>query len=88
MGIFTFRAAGEITFGAGSVGDAGAIVKKFGGKKVLMVVDSGFAKAGPLEKITEALKKDKLPFLLFDGVQPEPRVEVADHCGELARKER
>jgi hypothetical protein len=27
MGIFNFRAAGEIIFGAGSVGDAGAIIR-------------------------------------------------------------
>jgi alcohol dehydrogenase len=86
--IFSFRAAGEITFGAGSIGDAGAIIKRHGGKKILMVVDSGFAKAGPLGKITEALQKEKLPFVLFDGVEPEPRVEVADRCGGLARRER
>jgi len=88
MGIFNFRAAGEITFGAGSAGDAGVIIRRHGGKKVLMVVDSGFAKAGPLEKITEALKKEKLPFVLFDGVEPEPRVEVADRCAEFARREK
>ena len=88
MEIFSFRAAGEITFGAGSIGDAGAIIKRHGGKKILMVVDSGFAKGGPLEKITEALQKEKLPFVIFDGVEPEPRVEVADRCGGLARKER
>ena len=85
MGTFNFRAAGEITFGAGSVGDAGGIVKRHGGKRILMVVDSGFAKAGMLEKITEALQNEKLPFVLFDGVEPEPRVEVADRCGELAK---
>jgi len=61
VGIFNFRAAGEITFGSGSIGDAGAIIKRHGGKKILMVVDSGFAKNGPLEKVTEALQREKLP---------------------------
>jgi alcohol dehydrogenase len=88
VGIFSFRAAGEIIFGAGAIEDAGAIIKRHGGKKILMVVDPGFAKAGPLEKITEALQKEKLPFVFFDGVEPEPRVEVADRCGGLARRER
>ena len=88
MGIFSFRAAGEIIFGAGAIEGAGAIIKRHGGKKILMVVDAGFAQAGPLEKITDALKKEKLPFILFDTVDPEPRVEVADRCGELAKKER
>jgi alcohol dehydrogenase class IV len=88
LGIFSFRAAGEIIFGAGAIEGAGAIIKRHGGKKILMVVDAGFAQAGPLEKITDALKKEKLPFILFDTVDPEPRVEVADRCGELAKKER
>ena len=88
MGIFNFRAAGEITFGSGSIGDAGAIIKRHGGKKILMVVDSGFARNGPLEKVTGALQREKLPFVIFDGVEPEPRLEVADRCGGLARKER
>jgi len=87
VGIFNFRAAGEVTFGTGSIRDAGAIIKRHGGKKVLMVVDSGFSRTGSMEKITDALQREKLPFVLFDGVEPEPRVEVADRCGELARKE-
>jgi len=86
--IFNFRAAGEITFGSGSIGDAGAIIKRHGGKKILMVVDSGFAKNGPLEELTGALQREKLSFVIFDGVEPEPRVEVADRCAGLARKER
>ena len=88
MRIFNFRAAGEITFGSGSIGDAGAIIKRHGGKKILMVVDSGFAKNGPLEELTGALQREKLSFVIFDGVEPEPRVEVADRCAGLARKER
>ena len=88
MRIFNFRAAGEITFGSGSIGDAGAIIKRHGGKKILMVVDSGFAKNGPLEELTRALQREKLSFVIFDGVEPEPRVEVADRCGGLAKKER
>jgi len=84
--IFSFRAAGEMHFGAGAIGGAGAIIQRHGGKKILVVVDPGFAKAGPFKKVTDALENRGLPFVLFDAVEPEPRVEVADRCGELARE--
>jgi alcohol dehydrogenase len=88
MGIFSFRAAGEIVFGEGAIAGAGTIVKRHGGKKILLVVDPGFAKGGPLEKVTLPLEKEGLSFVLFDAVEPEPRAEVADRCGELAKKEK
>jgi alcohol dehydrogenase len=88
MGIFSFRAAGEIVFGEGAIGGVGTIIKRHGGKKILLVVDPGFAKGGPLKKVTNPLEKEGLPFVLFDAVEPEPRAEVADRCGELAKKEK
>jgi len=86
VGIFSFRAAGEVTFGPGAIEGAGAIIKRHGGRKILIVVDPGFAKGGPIERVTAALEKEGLTFETFDAVEPEPRVEVADHCGELAKK--
>ena len=78
---FVFRAAGEITFAGGSAGKAGEILRRQGAGKVLVVVDPGFAKAGPFEKITDSLAKEKIPFVIFDRVEPEPPVELADQGG-------
>lgn len=88
MTMFNFRAAGEILFGEGAVARTGEMIRKYGGTKVLAVVDPGFAKAGPLKSLTDSLVKAGLSFSLFEGVEPEPRVEIADRCGEAARKER
>jgi alcohol dehydrogenase len=88
MGIFTFRAAGEILFGPGAVDRVGATIKKTGGNRILIVVDPGFAKAGPFPKITQSLDREGLSFIVFDGVEPEPRTILADRTGELARKEK
>ena len=88
MGIFNFRAAGEITFGVGAIQQAGTIIKKYGGKKVLLVVDPGFSKAGPLKRIKDALEQEELSYVVFDAVEPEPRIEFADQAGHLAKKER
>ncbi|MBM4332683.1 MAG: iron-containing alcohol dehydrogenase [Deltaproteobacteria bacterium] len=87
METFTFRAAGEVTFGVGSIQQVGLKVKRHGGNKILLVVDQGFAKSGPLEKITDALKKEKISFVLFDAVEPEPQGETAEQCGFLAKNE-
>ncbi len=85
---FVFRAAGDITFGGGSAGKTGEILRRQGVGKVLVIVDPGFAKAGPFEKITDSLAKEKIPFVVFDGVEPEPPVELADQGGALARREK
>jgi alcohol dehydrogenase len=88
MGVFTFRAAGEITFGVGAVERLGSTIKKSGGRRILVVVDPGFAKTGAFQKVTQNLGREGLSFVLFDQVEPEPRTLVADLCGELARKEK
>jgi alcohol dehydrogenase len=85
---FVFRAAGEITYEAGSAEKTGEILRRNGAGKVLLVVDPGFVKAGPFGKIIASLDKEKIPFVTFDGVEPEPPVEVADQAGSLARKEK
>jgi alcohol dehydrogenase YqhD (iron-dependent ADH family) len=41
MGVFTFRAAGEITFGVGAIDRLGTAIKKVGGKRVLVVGQRG-----------------------------------------------
>ncbi len=88
MEIFSFRAAGEITFGVGSVNRLGSAVRKAGGKKVLVVVDPGFAKTGSFIRVIQSLEREGLSFVLFDRVEPEPRTVVADQGGEVARKEK
>ena len=88
MGVLTFRAAGEITFGAGAIERLGTAIKKNGGKRILLVVDPGFAKTDAFQKVARNLEREGLPFVLFDQVEPEPRTVVADQCGELARKEK
>lgn len=88
LNVFTFRAAPEITFGVGSVQQLGQKLKNWGVQKLLLVVDQGFAKYGPLSKVTDALAKEGIKFFIFDQVEPEPRAETADKCGSLAQKEK
>jgi alcohol dehydrogenase class IV len=88
MEIFNFRVAGDIHFGAGVIERVGKALKNKGGRKILVVADPGFAKTAPFRKITGALEKEALSFVVFNGVEPEPRTGIADQCGEIARKEK
>ena len=87
MEIFNFHVAGDIHFGAGITDRIGKEIKRKGGRKILVVVDPGFAKTPSFGKIPRALEEEGLAFVLFDGVEPEPRTEIADRSGEIARKE-
>jgi alcohol dehydrogenase class IV len=88
MEMFDFRVAGDIHFGAGITDRIGNEIKRKGGRKILVVVDPGFAKTPPFRKIPQVLEEAGLSFVLFDGVEPEPRTEIADRGGEIARKEK
>ncbi len=88
MEIFNFRVAGDVHFGVGITDRIGKEIKKKGGRKILVVVDPGFGKTPSFRKIPHALEKEGLPFVLFDGVEPEPPTEIADQSGEIARKEK
>ncbi len=88
MEIFNFRVAGDVHFGAGITDRIGKEIKKKGGRKILVVVDPGFARTPSFRKIPQILEKEGLLFILFDGVKPEPPMEIADQSGEIARKEK
>lgn len=76
----------KIIFGRGAVEEIGKEVKERGGSKILLVGDEGIAKAGLLKKVEEPLAKEGLEVTIFDKVEPEPWVEIADEAGRIARE--
>lgn len=85
--ITLFRTTKRIVFGIGSIEKIGAEVQLLKAKKVLVVTDPGIIQAGLLETLTGPLQSAGLPWALFDGVEPDPRIEVVEHCAEKARTE-
>ena len=83
---FTVTQPTRIQFGAGTVKDLGKTVKDFNGTNVLLVVDPGLVKAGLLSKITAPLKKAKIPFTVYDKIDPEPGLKLADKGCKIAKK--
>src|SRR5206468_1637434 len=72
-----------ILFGFGALKGLGEEVENLGAKKALLVTDKVMEKTGIVSKVSAHL--DGLGYDIFDEVEPEPRVEVAE---AVARKVR
>lgn len=83
---FTVTQPTRIRFGVDAINDLPALVKELGGSKVFLVVDPGLIKAGLVERITAPLAKAKIAFEIYDQVDPEPGLKLADNGAKLAKK--
>jgi alcohol dehydrogenase len=83
---FTITQPTAIRFGIGAVNDLGAMVKQFGGSRVLLVVDPGVQAAGLTEAIIAPLAQLKIPYTIYDQVTPEPGLKLADQGLKTAQK--
>src|SRR6185369_7160618 len=74
---FTLRkfVAPEFVFGVGARHMAGRYAKNMGGRKVLVVSDPGVVAAGWTKDVTDSLDEAGIPFALYTGVTPNPKVE-------------
>lgn len=82
-----FRTTKRILFGLGAVEKIGTEAQLLKAKKVLIITDPGVIQAGLLEGVEKSLQSAGIPFALFDGVEPDPRIEVVKKSVEKAKKE-
>ena len=85
---FNYYAPTEVVFGQQSEEQVAALVKKYGGTKVLVHYGGKSAvKSGLLDKICGLLTEGGIPFVKLGGVVPNPRLSLAQQGIELCRKE-
>jgi len=84
--IFSFTGAKKIVFGNGSILSLAGHIKEHHSQNPLVVIDKNIAKTGLQEKIASILVSDGIKFTIYDKVEPEPRIELADEGAELAIK--
>lgn len=78
MNGFTYCVPTQVIFGVGSVERTGEAVKAHGGSRVLVVYGGGSAvKNGTLGKVTASLDAAGVTYWTEGGVQPNPRLELA-----------
>ena len=68
---------------------AGSLVRRFGGTKVLIHYGGGSAlRSGLIDRVKASLEAEGIPFLLLGGVQPNPRSGLVYQGIELCRNEK
>ena len=84
--IFSFTGAKKIIFGIGSFHALAGHIKELNAKNPLVVIDKNLAKAGFQEAVANLLIPEGIKYTVFDKVEPEPAIELADEGAALAIK--
>ncbi|MCI5490286.1 MAG: iron-containing alcohol dehydrogenase [Enterocloster aldenensis] len=82
---YQFYVNSDIVFGRDSVKELPGILKGYGAKKVMVVYDAGVKAAGIAEKVLAMVEETNIPYVVFDGVIPNPTNEVVEEAAGLAR---
>ena len=83
---FSFTGAKKIVFGNGSFLTLATHIKEHHAQNPFVVIDKNLAKTGLQEKLASILVSEGIKFTVFDKVEPEPRIELADEGAALAVK--
>ncbi len=88
MNNFTFYSPTLFAFGQGEASRVGALVRQFGGSKVLLVAGGGSVKKnGAYDAVAASLKEAGLPWCELWGIQANPRSGKVYEGIDLARTE-
>ena len=83
---FAFTGAKKIIFGNGSLLSLATHVKEQNAQNPLVVIDKNLAKTGLMEKVANVLIPGGIKFTVYDKIEPEPPIELADEGAKLAIK--
>ncbi len=86
---FTFYSPTYFAFGKDAENQAGSLVKRFGGSRVLIHYGGGSAvRSGLIGRVQSSLDIAGIPYFLLGGVQPNPRSGLVYQGIELCRREK
>ena len=83
---FNFFVKNNIEFGRGALEMLPQILQGYGMKSAMIVYDGGVKAAGIADKVVEQVAKAGVPYVIFDGVIPNPTNEVVEEAAEKARE--
>ena len=84
---FDFILPTKIRYGAGSVQALGEELKALNAKNVMVITDKGLIKTGMVEKIAGLIRKEGIRFILYDGIEANPKDYNVEDCAYKAREE-
>ncbi len=68
--------------GQGSIGEIPRFMATAGVSKALVVTDAGLVKLGTVKLVTNVLDENKVPYTVYDKVEPNPSVRVVHEAYE------
>ena len=84
---FEFYSPTKIYFGHNKEEEIGAILKKFGYKKILFHYGmNSIKKTGLYEKVVKSLQEYKIDFVELSGVEPNPKIGLVRIGVDLAKE--
>ena len=88
MNNFIFYSPTEFVFGRDTEAQTGALVQKYGARKVMIVYGGGSViRSGLLARVEKSLQEVGIPYCMLGGVQPNP-IDTKVYEGiDLCRKE-
>lgn len=82
---FTVTQPTRIQFGVGSINNLAKTIQEFNGSKAFLVIDPALIKTGIASQITAPLDNAGLPYVIYDTIDPEPGLKLADKGYKLAK---
>ena len=83
---YNFFIKSNIDFGRGALEDLADIIKGYGMKSAMIVYDGGVKAAGIADKVVAQVEKAEIPYVIFDGVIPNPTNEVVEEAAAKAKE--
>ena len=83
---FDFNQRTRVVFGCGTFSRLGRLAHELGGRRVLLVTDTGLRKTGYCDQAQNHLSAAGLQVNVFDQVQENPTTDHVDRCVAFARK--
>jgi alcohol dehydrogenase class IV len=76
---------GRLVIGPGSLIQLPECVQRLNGHHLMIVTDPGLVRAGICDRLTTLLKKAGISYVVYDKIEPDPRIEIVDDCLSAAR---
>ncbi|HHZ01923.1 MAG TPA: iron-containing alcohol dehydrogenase [Tissierellia bacterium] len=83
---FTFTLPTKIVYGPKCIISLVDELKLQGGKRPIVITDKGVKNAGILDKITSILEQGNINYIVYDGVEPNPKDVNVEEGARIARE--
>jgi choline dehydrogenase len=79
----SFEVPTVVKHAPGAISELADQIKALGSQRPMLVTDKGLVAAGLVDEATKSLKAGNVDYVLFDGVAPNPDIQLVDEAARL-----